>query len=77
MAQALLKKEVLGPRDLVEILGPRPFGEYVQVGNGGSAGSVEAPGPVPGDGSAAEPGGVGEAEGDGARTESESASTAI
>jgi cell division protease FtsH len=77
MAQALLKKEVLGPRDLVEILGPRPFGEYVQVGNGGSAGSVEAPGPVPGDGSAAEPGGVGEAEGDGARTESESASTTI
>lgn len=29
MAQALLKKEVLGPKDLVEILGPRPYGEYV------------------------------------------------
>jgi cell division protease FtsH len=29
MAQALLKKEVLGPKDLVDILGPRPFGEYV------------------------------------------------
>ncbi len=29
MAQSLLKKEVLGPKDLVEILGPRPYGEYV------------------------------------------------
>ncbi len=29
MAQALLKKEVLGPKDLVEILGPRPYGDYV------------------------------------------------
>lgn len=31
MAHALLKKEVLGPRDLVEILGQRPFGEYVSL----------------------------------------------
>jgi cell division protease FtsH len=31
MAQALLKKEVLGPKDLVDILGPRPFGDYVTV----------------------------------------------
>ncbi|HMB92781.1 MAG TPA: ATP-dependent zinc metalloprotease FtsH [Rhodothermales bacterium] len=29
MAQELLKKEVLGPKELVEILGPRPHGEYV------------------------------------------------
>jgi cell division protease FtsH len=31
MAQALLKKEVLGPKDLVELLGERPHGEYVDV----------------------------------------------
>ena len=31
MAEALLKKEVLGPKDLVEILGDRPYGEYVSV----------------------------------------------
>ena len=31
MAEALLKKEVLGPKDLVEILGERPYGEYVSV----------------------------------------------
>ncbi len=30
MAQALLEKEVLGARELVEILGPRPFGEYIE-----------------------------------------------
>ena len=29
LAQALLEKEVLGPRELVEILGERPYGEYV------------------------------------------------
>ncbi len=29
MAKALLSKEVLGPRDLVEILGTRPYGEYL------------------------------------------------
>ncbi len=29
MAQALLKQEVLAPKDLVEILGKRPHGEYV------------------------------------------------
>jgi cell division protease FtsH len=29
MAQELLKKEVLGPKDIVEILGKRPFGDYV------------------------------------------------
>ena len=31
MAQALLEKEVLGPKDLVEILGERPHGEYISV----------------------------------------------
>ena len=31
MADALLKKEILGPRDLIEILGDRPHGEYVQL----------------------------------------------
>ncbi len=35
MAELLLKKEVLGPRDLVEILGQRPFGEYVSVNGKG------------------------------------------
>jgi len=30
MAEALLKKEVLGPKDLVELLGTRPHGEYVR-----------------------------------------------
>ena len=29
MAEALLQKEVLGPKDLVEILGERPYGDYV------------------------------------------------
>jgi len=28
LARRLLEKEVLGPRDLVEILGPRPYGDY-------------------------------------------------
>lgn len=31
LAKALLKKEVLGPKDLVQILGERPHGEYVSV----------------------------------------------
>ncbi len=31
LAQLLLTKEVLGPRDLVEVLGERPFGEYVNL----------------------------------------------
>jgi len=31
MAQALLKKEVLGPKDLVELLGERPHGDYVDL----------------------------------------------
>jgi cell division protease FtsH len=31
MAEALLKKEVLGPRDLIGILGERPLGDYVEM----------------------------------------------
>jgi cell division protease FtsH len=42
MAQALLDKEVLGPRDLVELLGTRPYGKYVDFEVGGdSDGSVD------------------------------------
>ncbi len=33
MAEALLEKEVLGPSELVEILGERPHGEYVSLRN--------------------------------------------
>ncbi|MBO6576485.1 MAG: ATP-dependent zinc metalloprotease FtsH [Rhodothermales bacterium] len=49
MADALLKKEILGPRDLIEILGARPHGEYVQVDHFHSNGRTAA-----GDGAAAE-----------------------
>ncbi len=52
MAQALLEKEVLGPRELVQILGERPFGDYMSV-NGrkgdsqeGDAGPPDAPRPA-------------------------------
>lgn len=31
LANALLKKEVLGPKELLEILGERPYGDYVSV----------------------------------------------
>ncbi len=31
LAQTLLDKEVLGPQDILKILGPRPYGEYVSV----------------------------------------------
>jgi cell division protease FtsH len=33
MAKSLLDKEVLGPKELVDILGRRPFGEYVNYKN--------------------------------------------
>lgn len=33
MAEALLQNEVLGPEALVEILGERPYGEYVEMGS--------------------------------------------
>lgn len=46
MAQALLKKEVLGPQDLIELLGERPYGEYVsyhvKAETNGSAEPTEA-----------------------------------
>ena len=42
MAEALLKKEVLGPKDLVEILGERPYGEYVSVNGQSNDGTSEA-----------------------------------
>ena len=41
MAQALLQKEVLGPRDLVEILGTRPYGDYVHISGDGSVGVTQ------------------------------------
>jgi len=41
MAQALLKKEVLGPNDLVAILGTRPYGDYVTL-NGVTTDEPEA-----------------------------------
>ncbi|GAB5518760.1 MAG: ATP-dependent zinc metalloprotease FtsH [Rhodothermales bacterium] len=49
MSQALLKKEVLGPRDLVELLGERPHGEYVAYGppEGDGAATTDATPPVP------------------------------
>ncbi len=44
MAQALLDKEVLGPRDLVELLGERPYGKYIDFGvSGDSDASVDDP----------------------------------
>ena len=43
MAEVLLKKEVLGPKDLIEILGPRPYGEYVTFnGHSGDAAAKDA-----------------------------------
>ncbi len=36
LAQALLDREVLGPKDLVELLGARPHGSYVDIGGDGS-----------------------------------------
>ena len=43
MAQALLEKEVLGPRELVDILGPRPHGEYISLnGTSGKKATAEA-----------------------------------
>ena len=46
MAEALLKKEVLGPRDLLELLGPRPYGEYVVAGDGSIEALPEASAPA-------------------------------
>ena len=58
MAEALLEKEVLGPEELLEILGERPHGSYVAV-NGRTKTLAEA-GPdevqTEGDGSSSESG---------------------
>jgi len=43
MAKALLEKEVLGSRDLVEILGERPHGEYVSFNGAPSVAKDVAP----------------------------------
>ncbi len=51
LAQALLAREVLGPRDLVELLGARPNGNYVDItggstmarGDGASPSTLGAP----------------------------------
>ena len=40
MAEALLEKEVLGPEELVDLLGPRPHGDYVSL-NGHQNGEGE------------------------------------
>jgi len=43
LAERLLEKELLGPKDLVELLGPRPHGEYVSLS------PAEVPSPTPAD----------------------------
>ncbi len=55
MAEALLDKEVLGPEELLDILGERPHGEYVEV-NGHAKTLVDAKGETTteGDGSSSE-----------------------
>jgi cell division protease FtsH len=35
MAEVLLDQEVLGPEEILRLLGERPHGEYVEVGRGG------------------------------------------
>jgi len=47
MAQALLDREVLGPAELVEILGERPHGEYVTVSGGLSSSDGSSANGVP------------------------------
>ncbi len=45
MAQSLLEKEVLGPKELVDLLGKRPYGDYVSFnGEKDSAGEDGDPG---------------------------------
>ncbi|NBC17014.1 MAG: ATP-dependent zinc metalloprotease FtsH [Bacteroidetes bacterium] len=41
MAQALLEKEVLGPNELVDLLGPRPHGDYVELNRYAGNGTAE------------------------------------
>ncbi len=42
LARALLEREVLGPKELVDILGKRPYGEYVSY-NGSTAQGDDSP----------------------------------
>ncbi len=44
MAEVLLDQEVLGPEELLRILGERPHGEYVQVGSAGKRLEEASPG---------------------------------
>ncbi len=43
LAQLLLEQEVLGPSDLVRVLGERPFGEYVSLNGTPAEGKTDAP----------------------------------
>ena len=66
MAQLLLKKEVLGSQDLVDMLGPRPHGEYVSLNGEDPAGEKTVAAVVEGEESAdSSGGGEGEAVGNG------------
>ena len=54
MAEALLDREVLGPSELVELLGERPHGTYVPTEGEGDTAPAETPaGPHPGAGPSA------------------------
>ena len=60
MAEALLDREVLGPEELLDILGERPYGEYVDVNRRGKhlteADAASSEEPSEGDGSSSESG---------------------
>jgi cell division protease FtsH len=63
MADALLEREVLGPEELLRILGERPHGEYVEVGRRGKSltesTSAADESPAERDGSSSESGSIG------------------
>jgi cell division protease FtsH len=78
MASALLEKEVLGPKELVEILGPRPHGEYVDYAENGAkakAGNEEAVNAEQEPADDVRPASVDEPGGDGAETDVEQSRT--
>jgi cell division protease FtsH len=58
MAETLLDREVLGPEELLDILGERPHGEYVDVNRRGKhltdADAASGEEPSEGDGSSSE-----------------------
>jgi cell division protease FtsH len=60
MAEALLDREVLGPQDLIDILGERPHGEYVAVNGRGK--SLEQAGESAGESAGDSPAGDGAAD---------------